>query len=306
MDQAARPQGRPRSPTLAVVVGLACAAGALLLQDLHMSHQGPPPWPTIMAPTPEAHARLAQAMRDVCAPLDRTVPAAEIRGWIDDAFRGWTGGGVDVTPEPALAGFAGQYAIYRVRGTLPLDREEELVRRLLGIDGAPRWISGRRTAANGSVSWDASLAFRDGPPPRLPPSPPWRRPKNPGVECLSPVAPPAPLKGGAPAPAPSGARLDLSDPWTVRSGEVAAALAAVGRSPVESIQAEGPPGEAPSISLERTLVDPNRPWSCYAIIDGALVRPGEVVKGQPVRAVLADRILLGEGTPIEVRSKGGK
>ncbi|MEK7865567.1 MAG: hypothetical protein AAB434_02725 [Planctomycetota bacterium] len=100
--------------------------------------------------------------------------------------------------------------------------------------------------------------------------------------------------------------LDLASPWTGRAGDVSAAFAAMGRSPVERLTGAGALDEAPGVRVERTFVSPGRPWACYAIVDGKLVRPGESVRGADIRAILSDRVLLGGATPIEVPVERGK
>lgn len=316
MAEVGRLSERLRSPTLAALVGLACAAGTLLFADRRQRQNLPPPRPTSTFAR-EEQARLERSLAEIRAPLDRVVTPAETRRWIDDAFTGWSGPAVEVSPGPLVEGFSGQYRLYRLQGTCALDKEEDLVRRLLAIEGAPRWLSGSRVAGEDSVAWKMMLAFRAGPQwQRAWPVRPGRQTAAPSVERLTPSSQPSrgrPIPG-VPArtrPAPPGPfavplTLDLADPWTSRVGEVSAAMGSTGRSPVESVVAEGRSVEAPKVRLERTLVSPGRPWACYAIFDGRLVRPGDSVGGMGIRAILPDRVLMGEGKPIELRRERGK
>ncbi|GEM_PF-7091386 len=266
----------------------------------------------------EEKARLERAIAEIRAPLDRVVTPAEARRWIEDAFTGWSGSTIEVRPGPVLEGFAGQYRLFRVQGTCLLDLEVDFVRRLLGIDGAPRWLSGRRILRKDSVAWEVVLAFRAGPQPVRPTrGVPRRVVMAPtGVESLVPSPPPAPVRPvpgvqalarpTPPIPGFAVPTLGAENFWSLRKGEVSVFMGSVGRSPVGRVVAEGGPIEVPNLRVERTLVSPDRPWSSYAIIDGMLVRPGESVQGLGIRAILTDRVLLGEGTPIEVPAERGK
>lgn len=318
MAESHRLSERLRSPTLAAFVGLACAAGSLYLACLPFRRPPPPPT-AAWAYSREEVARLGRALAELRAPLDRVVKPAQAQRWIGDAFTGWSGPAIDVGPGPLLEGFGSQFRLFRVKGTCPVDREEDLVRRLLAIEGAPRWLSGRRAATADSVTWEVMLAFRSGPQPPAPRTVfPWRTAGVQAVERVSPVrsAPRGPVRprpgmpalAASPAPpaGPVGATLDLTDPWTSRSGEVAEAMGSLGRAPVERVVTEGPPSAPPAVRVERTLVSPGRPWACYAIVDGKLVRPGDSVGGLGVRAILPGRLLLGEEKPIELPAERGK
>jgi hypothetical protein len=58
------------------------------------------------------------------------------------------------------------------------------------------------------------------------------------------------------------------------------------------------PVDPATLHVEEIVIDPSDPAARFAVIDGVAVRAGELIGGHPVRAVLPDRVLIGEESEI--------